>query len=67
MARGPPGSRLPTPEFGADATESGAVDAHWAAYQVYDYYRTRFGRDSLDGHGMTVNSWSVPPITGSRT
>ncbi|WP_240468003.1 M4 family metallopeptidase [Streptomyces dangxiongensis] len=46
----------PTPEFGAEATASGAVDAHWAAGQVYDYYRTAFGRDSLDGHGMTVNS-----------
>ncbi|MFJ9818709.1 M4 family metallopeptidase [Streptomyces sp. NPDC101151] len=46
----------PTPGFGTEATESGAVDAHWAAGQVYDYYRTKHGRDSLDGHGMTVNS-----------
>ncbi|WP_244904867.1 M4 family metallopeptidase [Streptomyces prasinopilosus] len=46
----------PTPEFGTDATEAGAVDAHWAAGQVYDYYRNRHGRNSLDGHGMTVNS-----------
>ncbi|MEV4339487.1 M4 family metallopeptidase [Streptomyces sp. NPDC049590] len=46
----------PAPRFGTEATESGAVDAHWAAGQVYDYYRTAFGRDSLDGHGMTVNS-----------
>ncbi|MBL1086909.1 M4 family metallopeptidase [Streptomyces actinomycinicus] len=46
----------PGPQFGTEATESGAVDAHWAAGQVYDYYRTKFGRDSLDGHGMTVNS-----------
>ncbi|MFH9657142.1 M4 family metallopeptidase [Streptomyces sp. NPDC017248] len=46
----------PTPLFGTDATASGAVDAHWAAGQVYDHYRTRFGRDGLDGHGMTVNS-----------
>ncbi|MFG2603535.1 M4 family metallopeptidase [Streptomyces sp. NPDC048514] len=42
--------------FGAEATASGAVDAHWAAGRVYDYYRDGFGRDSLDGHGMTVNS-----------
>ncbi|MFF7368634.1 M4 family metallopeptidase [Streptomyces tricolor] len=46
----------PTERFGAEATDSGAVDAHWAAGQVYDYYRAGFGRDSLDGHGMTVNS-----------
>ncbi|MFI9719277.1 M4 family metallopeptidase [Streptomyces sp. NPDC052396] len=46
----------PTPEFGKDATESGAVDAHWAAGQVYDYYRSVHQRDSLDGQGMTLNS-----------
>ena len=46
----------PTPAFGAEATEAGAVDAHWAAGQVYDYYRNKFGRDSLDGRGMTINS-----------
>ncbi len=46
----------PTPEFGKDATESGAVDAHWAAGQVYDYYKSRHGRDSLDGKGMAINS-----------
>ncbi|MFJ3230991.1 M4 family metallopeptidase [Streptomyces sp. NPDC086787] len=46
----------PAPAFGAEATESGAVDAHWAAGQVYDYYRSKFGRDSLDGHGMAINS-----------
>lgn len=46
----------PTPVFDVDATEAGAVDAHWAAGQVYDYFRTKHGRDSLDGRGMTVNS-----------
>ncbi|MFH0519401.1 M4 family metallopeptidase [Streptomyces sp. M41] len=46
----------PTPVFGAEATDSGAVDAHWAAAQVHDYFRTQHGRDSLDGRGMTVNS-----------
>ncbi|MFI0264571.1 M4 family metallopeptidase [Streptomyces sp. NPDC017056] len=46
----------PTPAFGPEATEAGAVDAHWAAGQVYDYYRQRHGRDSLDGRGMAVNS-----------
>ncbi|MFI6206254.1 M4 family metallopeptidase [Streptomyces sp. NPDC051041] len=46
----------PTPAFGAEATEAGAVDAHWAAGQVYDYYRNRHGRNSLDGRGMTIDS-----------
>ncbi|WP_398859073.1 M4 family metallopeptidase [Streptomyces chengmaiensis] len=46
----------PTPEFGKEATESGAVDAHWAAGRVYDYFKDRHGRDSLDGRGMAVNS-----------
>ncbi|MGW8331051.1 M4 family metallopeptidase [Streptomyces sp. NPDC055897] len=45
-----------TPAFGAEATESGAVDAHWAAGQVHDYFKNNYGRDSLDGRGMTVNS-----------
>ncbi|WUW19088.1 M4 family metallopeptidase [Streptomyces sp. NBC_01465] len=45
-----------TQEFGADATEAGAVDAHVAAGQVYDYYKKVHGRDGLDGRGRTVNS-----------
>ncbi|MEI5099737.1 M4 family metallopeptidase [Streptomyces sp. PmtG] len=45
-----------TKEFGEEATESGAVDAHWAAGQVYDYYKKKHGRDSLDGKGMAINS-----------
>ncbi|GAA4900840.1 M4 family metallopeptidase [Streptomyces coeruleoprunus] len=45
-----------TPEFGKDATDSGAVDAHWAAGEVFDYYRTRHGRSGLDGRGSPVNS-----------
>ncbi|MFF8830124.1 M4 family metallopeptidase [Streptomyces sp. NPDC015131] len=46
----------PTARFGQDATDSGAVDAHWAAGQVYDYYKERHGRDGLDGRGSAVNS-----------
>ncbi|MEN8650942.1 M4 family metallopeptidase [Streptomyces sp. 21So2-11] len=58
----------PVQEFGKDATEAGAVDAHWAAGQVYDYYKQKHGRDSLDGRGMTVNSlvgvtyWGQPYV-----
>ncbi|MBT2382032.1 M4 family metallopeptidase [Streptomyces sp. ISL-11] len=44
------------PNFGKDATEAGAVDAHWAAGKVYDYYKKVHGRDSLDGRGMALNS-----------
>ncbi|MFI9205628.1 M4 family metallopeptidase [Streptomyces sp. NPDC053048] len=44
------------PQFPKEATDSGAVDAHWAAGKVYDYYKKAHGRDSLDGRGMTVNS-----------
>ncbi|WP_078871487.1 M4 family metallopeptidase [Streptomyces caatingaensis] len=45
-----------TPAFGKEATEAGAVDAHWAAGKVYDYYRARHGRDSLNGRGGELNS-----------
>ncbi|MFD8686104.1 M4 family metallopeptidase [Streptomyces sp. NPDC059651] len=38
-----------TPELGEDYTDSGAVDAHWAAGKVYDYYKNHFDRNSLDG------------------
>ncbi|WP_437437921.1 M4 family metallopeptidase [Streptomyces olivoreticuli] len=44
------------PNFGKEATEAGAVDAHWAAGKVYDYYKKVHGRNSLDGRGMTINS-----------
>ncbi|MFB6558761.1 MULTISPECIES: M4 family metallopeptidase [unclassified Streptomyces] len=46
----------PNTAFGAAATDSGAVDAHWNAGQVYDFYKKNFGRDSLDGNGGAVNS-----------
>ncbi|MET7498637.1 hypothetical protein, partial [Streptomyces sp900116325] len=29
-------------------TDSGAVDAHWAAGKVYEFYRDTFQRKSLD-------------------
>ncbi|WP_203183968.1 M4 family metallopeptidase [Streptomyces pratensis] len=38
-----------TPELGEEYTESGAVDAHWAAGKVYDYYKSHFDRKGLDG------------------
>ncbi|MGW5354966.1 M4 family metallopeptidase [Streptomyces sp. NPDC004031] len=45
-----------TTDLGPEYTDSGAVDAHWGAAQVYDYYRTHFGRDGLDGKGGFIYS-----------
>jgi Zn-dependent metalloprotease len=46
----------PSATLGADLTAVGAVDAHWAAGEVYDYYATNLGRNSLDGEGMAIRS-----------
>jgi bacillolysin len=48
-------ARSPTPVFGPQHTDSGAVDAHWGAGQVYEFYR-RLGREGLDGKGGTMHS-----------
>ncbi|WP_329115174.1 M4 family metallopeptidase [Streptomyces sp. NBC_01465] len=36
-------------------TTSGAIDAHWGAGQVYDFYKS-LGRDGLDGKGGSMTS-----------
>ncbi|MER5895362.1 M4 family metallopeptidase [Streptomyces sp. NPDC001876] len=41
--------RSATPELGQDFTDAGAIDAHWAAGKVYDFYKSKFDRNSLDG------------------
>ncbi|MEU8890756.1 M4 family metallopeptidase [Streptomyces sp. NPDC048442] len=46
----------PVQAFGKDATDAGAIDAQWAGTQVYDYFKSKHNRDSLDGRGMTINS-----------
>ncbi|TYP68098.1 M4 family metallopeptidase [Paenibacillus methanolicus] len=33
-----------------------AVDAHYYAGEVYDFYKERFGRESLDGRGSSIIS-----------
>ncbi|MGG1617157.1 M4 family metallopeptidase [Paenibacillus sp. NRS-1782] len=33
-----------------------AVDAHTYAIRTYDYYKNKFGRDSIDGRGMQIRS-----------
>lgn len=47
----------PSSTLGADLTDLGAVDAHWAAGQVFEYYKVQHGRDSLDDEGMALNSF----------
>ncbi|WP_079110452.1 M4 family metallopeptidase [Streptomyces roseifaciens] len=46
----------PTAEFGDEATGIGAVDAHWAAGRVHDYFKDVHGRNGPDGRGSAVNS-----------
>ncbi|MBW5248320.1 M4 family metallopeptidase [Streptomyces sp. NBC_01220] len=45
-----------TPELGEEYTNSGAVDAHWAAGKVYDYYKSHFDRKGLDGNDGFIYS-----------
>ncbi len=37
-------------------TTRSAIDAHWGAEQVYDYYLGTHGRNSFDGAGAAINS-----------
>lgn len=37
-------------------TDKAAVDAHYYAGVVYDYYYNKFGRNSFDGNGATIKS-----------
>nr|WP_199551255.1 M4 family metallopeptidase [Streptomyces sp. N35] len=45
-----------TPELSQEFTDIGAIDAHWAAGEVYDYYKSNFGRAGLDGNDGFINS-----------
>ncbi|MEU2202597.1 M4 family metallopeptidase [Isoptericola sp. NPDC019482] len=45
-----------TADFGPEFTDSGIIDAHWAAGQVYDYYKDTFGRAGLDGADGYIDS-----------
>lgn len=42
--------------LGADLTDAGAVDAAWDAAKVFEWYRSKLGRDSLDDEGMPIDS-----------
>ncbi|MFI5659723.1 M4 family metallopeptidase [Streptomyces sp. NPDC051684] len=48
--------RPTTTDLGEEFTNSGAVDAHWAAGKVYDYYKNHFGRSGIDGKDGYINS-----------
>jgi bacillolysin len=39
------------------AKDEYATDAHWATEKTYDYYFSRFGRNSIDNAGMPLNSY----------
>ncbi|MCP5111654.1 MAG: hypothetical protein GY953_12545, partial [bacterium] len=43
-------------ESTTNCNDASAQRAHDGAGDVYDYYQTRFGRDSLNGSGMTLTS-----------
>jgi bacillolysin len=47
---------------------SGAVDAHVNARIVYRYYLEHFGRNSIDGRGMSIRSSveAADPVTGGE-
>jgi Zn-dependent metalloprotease len=34
-----------------------ATDAHWGAEKTYDYYKTKFNRNSIDGNGFKLISY----------
>lgn len=34
-----------------------ATDAHWGAEKTYDYYFSRYGRNSIDNAGMAIKSY----------
>lgn len=34
-----------------------ATDAHWGAEATYDFYKTKFGRNSIDANGFAIKSY----------
>lgn len=39
------------------ATADPALDAHWGMEQTYDFFSTKFNRDSYDGNGATIKNF----------
>lgn len=42
-----------------------AVDAHWGAESVLDFWQTLFNRNSLNGNGLAITSYVHNPIGGN--
>ena len=47
--------RSPSSFFAGEASDSGAVDAHWGAGQTFEFFAA-LGRNSIDDHGMSIVS-----------
>jgi Zn-dependent metalloprotease len=48
-------------------TQTAAVDAHWGAVKVYDYFQTNFGRNGISGTGGPLVSSSITGTTNLIT
>ena len=44
-------------EYNNAVFDNAALDAHWGAQAVYDYWKNVQGRDSYDGRGATIKSY----------
>ncbi|MEO7044517.1 MAG: M4 family metallopeptidase, partial [Ferruginibacter sp.] len=44
-------------EFNNATFDNAALDAHWGAAKVYDYWKTRHGRSSYNNAGAVINSY----------
>ncbi|MFC9856292.1 M4 family metallopeptidase [Streptomyces sp. NPDC055100] len=51
-----PAARSTAGRFDGANTSSGAVDAHLNAGKVYEFYKSRIGRDGIDGKGGSTYS-----------
>lgn len=50
------GTYFPISSNTTNFTDKHAVDAHYLTGLVYDYYKNTYGRDSLDGKGLMLES-----------
>ncbi|RDV16322.1 T9SS C-terminal target domain-containing protein [Pontibacter diazotrophicus] len=44
-------------EFNNTAKDNAALDAHWAAQKTYDYFKSRYNRNSFDNAGTKIRSY----------
>lgn len=55
---GPGSSILEVTGTGATWTADAALDAHWGAEKVFDYWQSVQGRNSIDNAGMPINGYT---------